>query len=209
MATQAVTKPATAEKTKRGTGPVVVTYIDAENKEHKRVPATISQIKVASRDGKKSKNYAVDKLSPATMKQMVGFAIAKKFDTGIRNSADDDGMVDVIASADAMWANFVEGKLYTRGEGKGGPGRTFDVQMWADILVAAYERKTKKVATEADKKKALVKVESVEGASRREMINGWLRNDPLIKIIKSEMDLKKAKESAKGKDGKSVLDELF
>lgn len=183
----------TVKKTrgKKGDGPVVVSYITSKNEESSRVSVDVEQIKVADRQGK-SKLYPVSIVGAAALKQLAAFAFAKQLDLYIRNTTDGK---DVLACADAKVASLKEGKFYTKGEGKGGPGRSFDIELWVDSLIATANQK-KKPASEKQLENFRLKMMSLGGKERREFCNKLL-TDPVFKVNKKSIELKRASADAK------------
>lgn len=178
---------------KKGDGPVIVSYISSKNEESSRVSADVEQIKVADRHGK-SKLYAVNSVGASAMKQLAAFALAKKIDLYVRNTSDGK---DVLACADAQIANLKDGKFYAKGEGKGGPGRSFDTQLWIDTIVATAQQK-KKPLTEKQIDQFGAKLMSLGGKERREFCNKLL-SDPVFKVC--QLNIKSKRASAEAKKG--------
>lgn len=210
MAVQAAT---TAKKT-RGVGPVTISYIDASNKEAKRVPDSVSQVKVADKAGK-AKNYSVDGLPPAIRNMLAASALAKRMDIFVRNSVDDAGKVNVIDCADEVYASLKDGKFYTRGEGKGGPGRTFDMDKWVAIARLTQDLRVKndktgkvKPATEKQLAEFRMSLESLQGKERNAKLLAWIKN-PVVKLAKATWEAQQAKKQADAGDFEEDDDTLF
>lgn len=212
MATQA---SPTDTKKKRGTGPLVITYIGADNKEGKRVPENGSQLKVASRDGK-SKVYSFDGLPVAVQKQLGMLAFAKTLDIFARNGAKEDG-ANVMTLVEEKYASLKDGKLYSRGEGKGGPGRSFDYDKWVtigkmiqDIRVKnkVEDKRTGKpvvAATDKDLAKLRLKLESMLPKDRQKYILDMGKN-PIAKLAKSQYEAMAAKKAMDSDEEDDDLD---
>lgn len=124
---------------KKGDGPVTVSYIDDKNVESKRVPTNVSQVKVADKKGG-VKAYPINVVGAATLQMLAAKALAKELDLFIRNTSDGS---DVIALADKKIASLRDGKLYTKGEGKGTVGRQFDYDLYVDAAREMINAKVK------------------------------------------------------------------
>jgi len=195
-------------KKTRGDGPVVVMYIDAQNKEHKRVPADVVQVKVTGKDGKAGKTYAIDSLPVGVRNQLAAFAFARRADIFIRNSVDDDGKVNVLDKADEVFNSLKEGKFYSRGEGKGGPGRTFDIDLWVETMkVAAAKKGTPATPKQLTTFKS--KLEAMQGKDRSTFLMK-LTKDPNVKLAKLEIEAKKlGGKKASTSDDYNALSDAF
>lgn len=215
-ATEIETKP----RGKRGDGPLVITYGDAANKnDHKRVPESVTSVIVTDKTGKKSKTYSVEKLSPAIRNQLAALALSSKIKVYVNNSAEEDGS-DAIECADEVYKLALDGKLYARGEGKGGPGRTFDPSIWVESVKQATEMQAKsgvkntktgqpiKAATDAQLEALRTKLMSMAPKERTQEILKFQRN-PIINLCYQQLKAAKAKEAAKGVKTESIVDELF
>lgn len=191
------------EKTKRGDGPLTVAYIDAANKEHKRVVAGASQLKVVVKGGK-SKVYSISALSPAVREQLVLEAVKKRMDIFARNTVKDDAGADVLLATDAVYDMLKGGELYSRKEGGvGGPGKSFDFDRYIAIIKSAIANKAKnKVKSKSgnlvqpltEKQLADIRtsIESKTPVERRKIVASY-RSDPFFVLAEKEHDAMQAK----------------
>lgn len=193
---------AKTEVKKRGDGPVVISYVDADNKtDHKRVPANVHGILLADRHGK-NKSYSIDGLPVNVRQMLIGLGLKRHLEAAARNGADDTG-TNVIALADAAFTNLKEGKIYTRigGGGKGGPGRTFDADIWVEV-VKRVSNQAKKPATEKQLTDFRTKITSYTSTDRSEFLKK-LQKDPRFKV--AYMTLRALKSKGEKEDALSDL----
>lgn len=191
---------ADAKKT-RGDGPVSFVFIDASNKEHKRVAEGAAQVKAVAKGGK-TKVYNVGTLSPAVILQLATLEFKKRLDIKIRNTVKDDANAEVIAIADDEYAALKDGVLYSRKEGgAGGPGRSFNFDMWVQIAkyaseIKAKNDKTKKAQPATEKQLAgfRTKLEAMQPKERTAQIKKFKEN-PYYTLAEAQYKSEQAKKS--------------
>jgi hypothetical protein len=123
---------ATRGRKKKGEGPFVINFLDADGKDFNRVPAAVKNVQVADKKGVK-KSFALSEITPATIYQLAASELKRKLNSGI--SADfDEKSNNVISLAENIFADIKSGKLFQRAESKPGAGRTFDTGMWVDVV---------------------------------------------------------------------------
>lgn len=210
MATQA----ATADKVKRDVGPVKVSYLAADGKEHDRVIADVKSVKVLQRSDNKAKIYGLDKVPANMVGMLVASALAKRFDISARNAVKADSKASVIDVSDGIFTNIISGKFSSRGEGKGGPGRSFDFDMWISVFHAAHDMKRKAkpslpVWTDVQDAKMRAKLEAMDGKARNKYLNETQAKDPVLKLAKTEYTLANLRTAAKATKGGDAFADLF
>lgn len=203
-----------AEKTKRADGPVKVSYIDTDGKEHDRVPLSVKTLKVTQRSDGKTKMFDLGKIGQPVIMQMAAQSAAKRIDISSRNAVKAKPDASVITVADDLFANLVAGKFTIRGEGKGGQGRTFDFDMWDVIYHRAYDVKRKsntKLPAWSDKQSNLLraKLESMEPKARNKYLTSAQADDPVLKLERMNYVAQGLKEAAKTQKGDDTFADLF
>lgn len=199
MATQAATK-------KRADGPVKITYLDAAGKSHDRVPANVASVNVLDRSANKSTVYKLDDLSDEILCQLAAQGFGKRADITARNAVKADPKASVTTVTSELWSNLKSGKFSTRGEGKGGPGRTFDFDMWREVWENAWNVKNKNKDpkcptpwTDKHTAKLQAKFDSFTPADRNKYINTQIKNDPILALERNAQKQRALKEAAKEK----------
>ncbi len=140
----------TKTKTKtRGEGPIAVTFTDKAGKlDFARVPLDAAGVHIVAKSGA-AKTYNVNELPPAVLLAFAALGVASRMKTYVSNHAEDNGS-DAINLTDELYADFVAGKLYSRGEGTGTVGRKFDGAIYAQAWKAAYAFMERKKMSKAD-----------------------------------------------------------
>lgn len=210
MAVQA----ATNGKKTRGDGPVSFVFIDGSNKEHKRVADGASQVKVLAKGGK-TKTYNVSTLAPAVIMQLATMEFKKRLDIKIRNTVKDDANAEVIAIADEDYAALKEGKLFSRKEGgAGGPGRTFNFDMWvtiakyaSDIIAKADKTGKRKPASDKQLADFRGKLEAMTPKDRTAQLKKF-REKPVYALAEAQYKTEQAKKAIAAGDVDD-MDALF
>lgn len=198
MATTNGTEPAKKGRAKKGEGPYTISFVDTDNKDTARIPASVHAVKIADKSGK-SKAYAVSSLEPKVLHQLAALGLGRKLDAFMRNSIGGDKTAIVLA--DEMYANVKSGKLYLKGEGKGGAGRSFDFDLWVSAIQRTAELhnkadpKKQKPATKAQLDSVRVKLESADSAGRKALIDRW-KKDPVFVLAKKQVDAERATKNA-------------
>jgi len=181
-------------KAKKGMGPLVVMYLDREGKPSKKPTENVAQVEIADRGGRKT-TMAIDGLSPNTRNQLVALAVGKRIDTFVRNSVKGDDKANIIQLADGIFSSIKSGVIFKRGESKrGAAGRPFDYDLWIEVMATVTMRKTKKPASKIQLDAFRSKLNSMQGADRRNFILG-LQRDPHVSVAVKE--LQAAKEAQK------------
>ena len=144
QATKTETKTNGAARGKKGDGPVIVSYIDRDGKDAKRVSDAVEAIRVLAKNGK-SVEFRIDQLSPSIRNQLVAMAFAKRVDTYVRNSVDIEG-TNVVSLAQHIFDGLVAGNIYSRKEGAVSTGRPFDTGYWRAIMAETAKMKKKEVS---------------------------------------------------------------
>lgn len=187
-------------RAKKGEGPYSVLFVDADNKDVPRIPANVTAMKLVEKGGK-SKSYSLAGLSPAILHQLAVDGLRRRIDAFVRNSIGGDKTAIVLA--DEMFGNIKSGKLYLKGEGKGGAGRSFDFDLWvsaiertAQLKAKADKSKKKQPATEKQLAALRAKLESATPADRSTMIKNW-KNDPIFALAKKQIDAERASKNVK------------
>jgi len=213
MAVQAAPKTngAADDDKKRAEGPVKISYVGANGEAHDRVPDDVKFVRVLDRIGNKAKDYPMDKVPPLMLLMHAAQGIGKRFDIGARNSYKADPAASITLSSDELFVNILAGKFSSRGEGKGGPGRSFDFEKWVWVWQSAYNSKRKgnpKIApwTDVASQRFQTKLEAMEPAPRRQWIKEQLAADPVFSVAEAEYKLMVQKQAAKAvaKDAKDA-----
>lgn len=192
-----------APKGKRAAGPLTISYIDASDKPHKRLPADPKFIVVTNLEGKTA-TFPVDDINIKIRSQLAAGFAAKRMETFGRNGMKKDGG-DVLKLVTAQFENIKNGKLFARGEGAGaGAGRPFDFDVYIDAMEETSKRKKGEdgkvhPATPAQLEALRTKLESLTPKERRAKVQGWKNNDPIYAVALLEVQARKTKEGAKGK----------
>ncbi len=135
QAQTATAKSNGAERAKRGSGPVQITYIDSKGvADHKRVPMDAVGVRLAA--GGKHWDYDASKFNPEVKNVLAVYALAVKVKTQVANHGEDDGS-NANELAGSVYSDMLTGKLYSKGEGKA-RGRAFDAAIYAEALRAMY-----------------------------------------------------------------------
>lgn len=204
MAATAKSEPAASVKGKKGEGVVVVRFVDSKDTgDLKRVPADVHAVTVANRKGA-SKSFVIDQLPPALRNQLAAFALGKRMDIHVRNSAKEDGS-DVVEIASQLFEALKAGKFYTRTEGKGGPGRTFDFDKWVEIMKITADKR-KKPATAKNLADFRKKLESFSSPKDRSAYLNGLMKDPVVKVAKNEVEAREEKKKIGTTDYDALAD---
>lgn len=201
--------PAKEKTSKKGSGPVAVTYLDDKGAASKRVPAIVSGIVVTNtKDASKNKTFSLSTLSAETQAQLAAAAAGKKLDTYIRNTVKNDNTADIVGAADKLWAVFNSGKLYSRAEGSGkGAGRPFDYQFWIDVMVD-YTKAKGQPASEKALAGWKLKLETSTPKDRRELLKKY-QKDHVFNCATKNVELRRQKDKAKSTTSEfNVLSEL-
>lgn len=177
-------------RAKKGEGAYTIVFVDADNKEHARVPANVNSIKIVDKAGR-SQSFGVD-FSPVINKQLAADGYKRRLDAFLRAGTKDDPS-KALALAGTLHTSVKEGKLFLRGEGK--VGRTFDFDLYIDAMVRTAKAKGKTVS---DKQKAALHadLESKSPKERTDRIKKW-SNDPIYKKSLLQIKAERAETSAK------------
>lgn len=204
-------------RTKKGDGPVVLNFLDAENKEASRISdKTVSlQIKDKS-DGVMTVNLG--DLPENVVRMLAADALKKRIDSAVRATVDTEGKVDgayaVIKTADEVVKRIMSGQIYARtgaaaktdGE-KSARGRKFDTALWVETMRVAQEikvnaKKLRKdgtphvLATQDQLDKLAAKFEAATPAERKKMTDGYLK-DATVEFARKKLLLERARDAAK------------
>lgn len=182
-------------KAKRGDGPIAVKFIDAANAEKTRVPLDAAKIKVVQKAGAVVKEYDLAKLPQNILVALAAGFVGKRFDQSGRNGVNDKG--EVIHATDKVWNDLIAGVIFSRKEGTGGPGKSFDMSKWLDALKRAGDKK-KKPVSDVVLKQMESKIASLAGKARTGFLNK-LRRDSNIALALKEIELEREKASGKVK----------
>jgi hypothetical protein len=125
-------------RTKKGEGPLVVKFLDSKNEVHERIPDNLDAIQIVTKAGT-VKNYPLSVFNLTLLKALAAESIKRRFSNAVFSAKNIDTM-DVVATADDIYNNLREGKLYVRAEA-GPRGRSFDYDLWVDAMVRASQKK--------------------------------------------------------------------
>jgi len=176
-----------AAKKERGEGPISVTYADKAGKsDYKRVPLDVTAVQITPKGSTSGKLYNVAELPVAVKDALAAFALATRAKTYVANHAKPDGS-DAINLVDKVWAEFLAGKVYSKGDGGAKVGRKFDgeiyAQAWRAADAAMAKRNLKKkdgspIKSMTDDQVADLKVslESMEPKARGERLKSFKSN---------------------------------
>lgn len=142
-----------AETSKRGKGPVSVTFVDDKGKgDARRVPETVSAIRVTDTKGA-YKDFPVNKINPSMLARFAAYGMASRVKMFVTHNIEDGPALDL---ASQLMADFAEAKMYARAEGTGErKGKVFDPTIYIEALkLAQTEMFTKKVKFPAGHAKA-------------------------------------------------------
>lgn len=186
----------------KGEGPVEIMFVDANNKEHSRVPANVHGLVIKAKSGK-VQSFAISSLSPAIMAQMAADALKRKMSMHI-GSGYDAAKDNVISLAVEAFENVKTGKLYVRAEGgKGGPGRSFDVAYWVAVTARAAkllndnDPKKHKIPAKSQLEALAAKLTAANTQGRDDWKKKNIKN-PVFNLAKKQIDAEKAGAAAKG-----------
>src|SRR5512138_2345603 len=106
------------EKTakKRGDGPIAISFLDAEGKEHKRVPKGVKHIHVKPKSGDPIK-FDLSQLSPDTVMAYAAMGLAGRKKTYVLNHMNTKGDgSDAIPLVNEIWTDALAGNIYAKSE---------------------------------------------------------------------------------------------
>lgn len=186
-----------ASRTKKGEGPFVISFIDADNKETPRVPNAVHAVKVVDKS-KNEKLFTIGELSPAVKERLAASGLRNILGAGARNGANDDGsnVLDIVSK---LFENVKEGKLYAAREGgkSGAPrGRQFDYQLWIDVGIRTKKLRREEAPTDAQIANSRLKLEAMTPADRNAKIKQW-KDDPFFALAHKEITAERARASVK------------
>ncbi len=222
---------AKATRTKKGEGPVVMAFLDAEQKSAPRINDKTVALQIKDKaNGVLSFDLA--KLPENVVKMLAADALKKRIDSTVRASVDAEGKNEqgefvVLKTAQEVIDRIMSGQIYARTGtaakegGKGGArGRPFDFDLWIEGMREASKIKAKQglktksgaVWTEAtqdqlDRLKA--KLEATTPAERKKMTDGFLKDKTVafaVAKIKASRLAEAAKAETKEEDVSVELD---
>ncbi len=222
---------AKATRTKKGEGPVVMAFLDAEQKSASRINDKTVALQIKDKaNGVLSFDLA--KLPENVVKMLAADALKKRIDSTVRASVDAEGKNEqgefvVLKTAQEVIDRIMSGQIYARTGtaakegGKGGArGRPFDFDLWIEGMREASKIKAKQglktksgaVWTEAtqdqlDRLKA--KLEATTPAERKKMTDGFLKDKTVafaVAKIKAARLAEAAKAETKEEDVSVELD---
>jgi len=214
----AVTSPA-AKRTrmKKGDGPIVVNFLDEKNQVQKRITPEIDSVQVVNKAGK-TVNYSVSALDVKTLRQLAADSLRKRFVSSAINQFKVDSKVDVLSIAHGVYDNIKSGKLYTRGEGAGKPGRQFDYDLWVNSMVRSSQikhelgmkNKLGQIIKPWGKKQAediRAMLELATSEKRKDITTKWM-NDATVKRAVMEIKADRARKVVIKDDGYDALSDI-
>lgn len=179
MATATASDTAKRGRAKKGEGPYSIAFVDMENKEHPRVPANVHSIKIALKDGK-SQTFALE-FQPGIIKQLAAEGLKRRLDASVRNGIGGEKSALVIAGE--VHKAIEDGKLGApkREGGKGGPGRTFDYDMYVSSIertaqIMKQSNPKAKLPSKQDLANLRTKLEAMSTQERNEKVKQWKQN---------------------------------
>lgn len=208
----------TKTRTKKGDGPVVLNFLDAENKEAARISDKTVSLQVKD---KASGVLAINlgDLPENVVRMLAADALKKRIDSAVRATVDDkgndkDGNNVVIKTAQEVVARIMSGQIYARtgaaakdGAKGGARGRKFDTGLWVEAMKVAAQIKAdaKKVrkdgsphvpASQDQLDKLAAKLEAATPAERKKMTDGFLK-DATVEFARKKILLERARDAAK------------
>lgn len=128
---------------KRGDGPIVMMFVDAGGKLHKRVPLNVTGISIAPKGGE-AKVYSLAEIPETVHAAFIASGLANRQKSYITNHGKKDGS-DALSLGDEVFADVKSGKVYskTASDGTSKQGRKFDAVIHCDAWKAAFKQMAK------------------------------------------------------------------
>lgn len=209
-----------ATRTKKGEGPVVMHFVDAENKEAVRISENTVRLQVKDKNSGVL-DFDLSKLPANVVRMLAADALKKRIDSSVRATVDAEGKDEkgefaVIKTAQEVIDRIMSGQIYARTGapkegGKGGArGRPFDFDLWVEAMREASKIKAsqKKVrengqpwteATEDQLARLRAKLEATAPADRKKMTDNFLKDKTVafaVAKIKTQRAAKAAQDEA-------------
>ena len=206
-----------ATRTKKGEGPVVMAFLDGENKEAARISDKTVALQIKDKNSGVL-SFDLSKLPENVVRMLAADALKKRIDSTVRATVDGEGKDEqgnyiVLKTAEEVIARIMSGQIYARtgvtakeGEAKGSRGRPFDFALWVDAMRDAAKIKASQgkkrengavwtEATEDQLSRLRVKLESATPAERKKMTDGFLK-DKTVAFARSKIIAKRLAEAA-------------
>ena len=195
----------THSRGKKGDGPVVISFLDENGNESKRVSDKSQAIRIADKNGN-TVELSVNDLSPATRNQLIILGAVRRVDTFVRNGAKQDG-ANVISLATGVINSLKNNVIYSRKEGTGtGAGRPFDFAFYRLVMAATAKSKGHE-ASEKQLEAWETKLKARTPADRKAYI-AKLRTDPSFNVSFKKADAARLAAQVKGGTKSSDVDAL-
>lgn len=199
-----------ATRGKKGDGPVVVSFLDNAGAVAKRVNDKTEAVRVADKSGNVL-DFPLTSLSPSMRNQLIALAVAKRFDTYVRNGAKVEGS-NVITLANSVADSLKSGALYSRKEGTGaGAGRPFDYAFWKEVITHTAKLKGLE-ATEKQLEAFEAKYRLMTPADRKAKLAKMKAGDPTFNVAYKKVETARFANSVKKGEKTAELnamDDLF
>lgn len=201
-------KPDQAKKTraKKEDALVFVDFVNDKNERTKRIPENVHSLVVTDKN-KNSKTYVVKELQLPILVQLATDALRRRFKV-----LKPVGDKSVLQLAEEIYTNAKAGKLYVGGDGAPRQGRSFDVDLWVDAVVAAASVAAQNGKAKPISKKGAdelrVKLSNMSPTERKTVTAKWGAN-PLIKRELMKIRAARADQAVKDAgdgDFNSILD---
>lgn len=198
MATQR--KPA-AERA-RNEGPIVMSYVTADNEEHRRVPDGVASLKVMDRAKGNSVTFNPAELPEGVQRKLLFLGASRLVHGRIATGYDAEEGDNAVESATEVWQDLLSGQLYAKVEGDWQRGRQVDPKPYIDAMAryrkylndkGVIDRKTGQVVaplTDQQAKNMRLTITSSTREKRNEYLAEKFKasNQLLMKYLKEERD---------------------
>lgn len=220
--TETAKTEAKATRTKKGEGPVVMHFVDSENKEAARISDKTVRLQVKDKNSGVL-DFDLSKLPANVVRMLAADALKKRIDSSVRATVDADGKNEkgemaVISTAQEVIDRIMSGQIYARtgavkeGKGTGQRGRPFDFDLWIEAMREASKIKAgqKKVrengqpwteATQDQLDRLKAKLEATAPADRKKMTDNFLK-DKTVAFAVAKIKAKRAAEAAQSESKK-------
>lgn len=219
--TETAKTEAKATRTKKGEGPVVMHFVDSENKEAARISDKTVRLQVKDKNSGVL-DFDLSKLPANVVRMLAADALKKRIDSSVRATVDAEGKDEkgefaVIKTAQEVIDRIMGGQIYARtgagvkeGKGTGQRGRPFDFDLWIEAMREASKIKAgqKKVrengqpwteATQDQLDRLKAKLEATAPADRKKMTDNFLK-DKTVAFAVAKIKAKRAAEAAQKED---------
>lgn len=189
-------------RAKREDAAYTIVFLNDKGEESNRIPTAVTAVRVKSADGK-AKTISPKDIPANVLLQLAVDGMRKKLNFFLKDVTKNNvGEVHTITDEFVKVAK--DATLYIPKEG-GGPGRSFDVEFWLDVLARTAEIRVKagnpkaKLMTEKTRAEARTKLLAMTPDERKEKQKTW-ESDKVFKNAAVQVRAERAKAKMSAED---------